>query len=313
MAPVTGGHFNAHSPRWNERCQTRRNASFLEDLLDQFELHILNDQSQTRWGGDNYSIIDLTIATPTAALFCRDWRVLELEEGTGSDHALIEWRWEDDAVRGNQEWKFRGWALKRKLDEEKEAKKRGERVVTLEDKWREMTQYEERATLSDFSTKDDVRGEIDWIQGSLVKLLNKETKRITICARSKRWWNEEIRAARQMVARAKRKRKRQEEGWRQDLKSTRKNLRCAIRKAKRKTWTEFLEAAADKEVWSVLRYLGPPRTNCIPTISHGGSRADTIEEKARMLKTISFPSPLPYKDTPEEIGPAGTIYTHIST
>ena len=78
----------------------------------------------------------------------------------------------------SQGWKFRGWALKKKLDEEKEAQKRGERVVTLEDSWRTLTQDEARPFLSDSTGREDIRAEIDWIQDRLVQLLNKETKKI---------------------------------------------------------------------------------------------------------------------------------------
>ena len=276
---------------WNDQCLTRRNATFLEDLIRSYDLNILNDQSQTRFGGENHSIIDLTLATPSAAVYCRDWTTLELEEGVGSDHAVIEWRWQDEAARSNGNWKFRGWALKKKLDDEKEAQKRGEKVVTLEDKWRALTEAEDRPILNDTSSRDDVRAEVDWIQSKLVHLLNKETVKITICARSKRWWNEDIKACRRKVGAAERKRKQKKDGWRQTLRMAKRDLQDAIRKAKRKTWTEFLESAAGKEVWSVLRYIGPPRSNCVPTISHKGNRADSLEEKAAMLRSISFPAP----------------------
>ena len=125
-------------------------------------------------------------------------------------------------------------------------------------------------------------------------MLNKETKKITVCARSKRWWNKEIRACRRKVGAAERKRKKRRDGWRQELRQAKRDLHDAIRRAKRKTWTEFLEAAAGKEVWSVLRYVGPPRSGNIPTIEHKGQSADTNEEKAAMLRAISFPAPLPY-------------------
>ena len=128
---IIGGDFNAHSPRWNRRFHTRRNATFLEDLIDSFNLSILNDQSETRFGGENHSIIDLILASLSAAIHCRDWRVLDsVEEGSGSDYAIIEWKWEDGVAKSDEGWKFRGRALKKKLDVEKEAMKRGEKVVT---------------------------------------------------------------------------------------------------------------------------------------------------------------------------------------
>ena len=142
----------------------------------------------TRFGGQNHSIIDLTLATPSATIYCQDWRVLDREEeGSSSDHAIIQWRWDDKAAKSNGKWKFRGWALKKKLDEEKEAMKKGERVVTLEDKWRVLVGEENRPALNDTSEREEVCEEIDWIQSRLIQLLNKETKKITICARSKRW------------------------------------------------------------------------------------------------------------------------------
>ena len=178
--------------------------------------------------------------------------------------------------------------------------------------WRALVDGEERPTLDDTSEKDDVRAEVDWIQERLIHLLNKETKKNTICARSKRWWNEDIRSCRKKVGEAERKRKQREKGWRQALRTIKRDLREAIRKAKRKTWTEFLEAAAGKEVWSVLRYVGPPRSTCVPTISHGGKRADSLEDKATMLKAISFPAPLPYQGTRGTRGPDGVAHTFVS-
>ena len=106
---VVGGDCNAHSPLWNERCQIPRNASFLTSLIQTFDLRILNDQSKTRFGGQNHSIIDLTIATPYASIFCQDWTTLcSSEEGSGSDHAMIKWRWNDGAARSDGQWTFRG-------------------------------------------------------------------------------------------------------------------------------------------------------------------------------------------------------------
>ena len=64
--------------------------------------------------------------------------------------------------------------------------KRGEKVITLGDKWCTLTGDEERPILSDKSDRDKVSAEVDWIQGKLIHLLNTETKKITICARSKR-------------------------------------------------------------------------------------------------------------------------------
>ena len=45
---VLAGDFNAHSPRWNGRCQTRANADWLETIIDAHSLVVHNDDSTTR-------------------------------------------------------------------------------------------------------------------------------------------------------------------------------------------------------------------------------------------------------------------------
>ena len=56
------------------------------------------------------------------------------------------------------------------------------------------------------------------------------------------------------VSRAERLRKRGVPGWKETLRQSKAILSKAIRKAKREKWTEYLEAAAGKEVWAVKRY-----------------------------------------------------------
>jgi hypothetical protein len=55
------GDFNAHSPRWNPHCTERRNADFLESIIDQYELTVLNDETTTcsTPRSNLHSIIDL--------------------------------------------------------------------------------------------------------------------------------------------------------------------------------------------------------------------------------------------------------------
>ena len=202
---IVVGDFNAQSPVWNHLCQERRREKFLEDLIDTFDLHILNNDSVIRFCGPNHSIINSTLATPGAALNIKDWRIVEWEEGTGSDHVAIQWRWEDTSEATDRGWKFKGQVLKERLDKNKEAKKRGEHVVELGDRWQQMaysTEQDQRPILNNLSTTKQLCEEIDQIQERLLDLLNTDVKRITICARSKRWWNEDIRKKRWAVSRA---------------------------------------------------------------------------------------------------------------
>ena len=80
---IVAGGFNAHSLVWNLRRLERRYARFLEDLIDSFSLTALNDGSRTRWRGQAHSIVDLTLASPSAVEHCLGWRSLGLGEGLG--------------------------------------------------------------------------------------------------------------------------------------------------------------------------------------------------------------------------------------
>ena len=62
-----------------------------------------------------------------------------------------------------------------------------------------------------------------------------------------------------------------------------------------------------------MRYVRPPQSNNILTIEHWGQSADTNEEKAAMLRAISFPAPLPYAGSRGTLGPEGEAYTWVGT
>ena len=69
---ILAGDFNAHSPRWNQLCTQRRDAGFLEGLMDTYELVVRNGPQVTRPNSECYSVIDLTLITPEVVQFCQD-------------------------------------------------------------------------------------------------------------------------------------------------------------------------------------------------------------------------------------------------
>ena len=54
-----------------------------------------------------------------------------------------------------------------------------------------------RPVLSDTSTVEELEDEIELIQSTLIDILNEHCKAVVICARSERWWNEDIRDIRE--------------------------------------------------------------------------------------------------------------------
>jgi hypothetical protein len=64
-------------------------------------------------------------------------------------------------------------------------------MVTAKKLWLEL--LKESAHLdADCCTEDEVEQQATWCQETLSKVLNATAKKITICAKSKRWWNSHI-------------------------------------------------------------------------------------------------------------------------
>ena len=94
---------------------------------------------------------------------------------------------------------------------------------------------------------------------------------------------------------------------REEVRETSKELRNAIRRAKRRTWEDLLHKADGNNVWSVMTYTKPQRSTAVPTISHRGATADTHEKKVQMLIDISFPAPIKYEGNEGQRGPPGEV------
>ena len=92
-------------------------------------------------------------------------------------------------------------------------------------------------------------------------------ERDTICARSKRWWSEEIREKRRALGRAVRRR-RAGRGGEAEVKVAKKELRREIRRARRECWERFLSEASGEDVWAIGRYVGPGRSSIVRPHNH---------------------------------------------
>jgi len=65
--------------------------------------------------------------------------------------------------------------------------------------WMELEK--ERAHLSAECTEDEVEQEAAWCQEAMSSILNSTAMKIRICAKSKRWWNANIKERRNAVGR----------------------------------------------------------------------------------------------------------------
>jgi hypothetical protein len=181
--------FNAHSPMWNSLITDRKDAKPLEDLIVRHDLFVNNAPDMptrpykiksSRGGGGSkkeYSllIIDLTISNQALGPLA-SW---ETEEGlTTSDHLAIWASWEppygDKEDPG--EVTITGWQIGALAVDE-------EALKAASDTWNELASSQPR--LTDSCSPKDIDKEAEWVEESLIKVLNQHTKPIKLCARSK--------------------------------------------------------------------------------------------------------------------------------
>lgn len=79
-----GINFNAHNLLWSTKSDAKGNV--ILDILDQYNLFLLNTGSPTRFGTGSNTCVDLTFTTTNIALNCK-WYTFN--DKMGSDHAPI--------------------------------------------------------------------------------------------------------------------------------------------------------------------------------------------------------------------------------
>ena len=86
---LVGGDWNAHSDRWDPQCPAEKDATFLENLLDEYGMIDVTDGEGTRFGNRNGetsgSLIDFFIMKASMA----DRLEIATDSATTSDHAIV--------------------------------------------------------------------------------------------------------------------------------------------------------------------------------------------------------------------------------
>jgi len=103
---------------------------------------------------------------------------------------VIEWEVNVDKQEEADHVQVIGWNLAAMSQEDKEA---AEKLL------KELER--DRAHLGEECMGDDVEREAEWCQATVSKVLDVKAKKIGICARSKRWWNGEIKYRRGALGR----------------------------------------------------------------------------------------------------------------
>jgi len=181
----------------------QQDAAFGEGVIDENGLEIGNDgrptHHWTREDQEGKSVIDLTLANQLIVKST----ILADDHATGSDHEVIEWEVGVDRQEEAHHERVVGWNLAALTEKDAEA---------AEKLWMELAK--KRAQLDAECTEDEVEREAALCQEAMRSVLDATAKRIRICARSKSWWNADIKERGWTVGRERRRRRKSEEAAR---------------------------------------------------------------------------------------------------
>ena len=142
-------------------------------------------------------------------------------------------------------------------------------------------------------TEVGVAEEARWIRDTAANILDRFAVPRRVCTRSKCWWNNEIAELRKELGKARRADRHHRTGA---TKTVRRELRRAIRRAKKACWNSFLENATSEDVWTAAKYTNPRPNDSIRPLVCGDRTAITHEDKERMILKSAFPAQPPRVD-----------------
>jgi hypothetical protein len=164
---ILAGDFNAHSRRWDPRYKEQRDATFWEEIIDEYGLEIGNDDQPTHhWAGngeEGESTIDLTLASRPITR----WTILAGRHATGPDHYVMKWEFSIDKQEEAETMQVIGWNLAAMSKEDEKA---------AEKLWKQLEGL--RARLDEECTGDEAEREAEWCQEMLCKVLDAKAKGI---------------------------------------------------------------------------------------------------------------------------------------
>jgi len=289
-AIIMAGDFNLHHPLWNPPQYIRRDTQadeLIDGMLEQGMQLIIPPGTITFppaktaidlvWGNEQTanSVIKCQIAT---------------ENDHGSDHLPVETILDltpriTEPTQPPHNFAKTDWkAMKVKLEKH---------LPPLLDKNTPATEADIDRFASD-------------IVEAVRKAIDETTPRKKPSPFSKRWWNDDLTRMRKELnqARNTHSRTRSNEDW-NEYKKLRNEYNKKVRNAKYNTWKQFVEAANEKTIWTIKKYMNSkPTQHYIPTIN---GTATTNEEKADQFREVLLPaiSSLPVADTSD------IIATHV--
>ena len=181
-----------------------------------------------------------------------------------------------------------------------------------------QAEAERRELLNDACSSADVEEQAIWVQETLTAVLDRYAKPVRVTPRSKRWWNRDVKEAREAYCQARR-------AWQgqhiatTDLREARNDYYRTIRRAKRTCWETFLAGPTDASdhpreetarCWQALRFTKPEAVVITPTLKGPrGEVAVSISEKEALVRETAFPLAPGSRETVEVL--PGTWHEYV--
>lgn len=301
------GDFNMHHPSWDPESPISTGVDRLIDWVDENELCLLNTPGQGTFHRPNLNretVIDLTFATSSMLENIKSWMVLP---PIGSDHkpimftiqinSLDEVLVENPILAKKFNTKRADWCkFKKKFNE------LVEEDIFLQSKIYNLpAYYTQEITGSHSYNRTNTEHLLEKMANLLTKVIQEAAQAsiptIKPGAKSKPWWNEEIRCLRRDMQR-KHRLYTSSEGippnsrLQREFKVARNKYTEAIKKAKRDHWNKFLENENPKVIFKAMAYTRDTRVEHIPAImSKEGSFQHSFKGKCIALRETLFPKP----------------------
>jgi len=188
-----------------------------------------------------------------------------------------------------------GWNLAALTEEEAQA---------AEKLWMELAKSRSQPDAE--CTADEVKQQAAWWHDAMGSILDATAKKIRICARSKRWWNTNIKKRRQAVGREKSRRQNSDEAAR-----AKAELQKVFRQSEIQMFSEYFQNLRGAEVWIAARYANPRACMTMEAFTdRQGKQANTSLEKEQMLRHGLFAPN--HHDQYYELRPADSPHTRVT-
>ena len=239
---VICGNFNPHHNWWNSKIQQAIRSENLVKWLKLNRCSLINTPDLCTYyahSGSSSSVIDLTFANSKIENAITNWSIDENAD-TGSDHEVIRF----ELIASFKNLTSHATALSNKYNCNKAD-------------WNKFAKYlDENSTIYESQVQSLLNNhQFDelaiYLQNVIKNAAEMFIPKTKICAKSKKWWSQDLTELRKTMCRHRREWKNYPSDFiHRMFKHSRIEYFHAIRKAKQQTWLTFRENAANKDVFT---------------------------------------------------------------